>query len=103
LKEFQKNYYEKFGIEPDVFAAHAYDGMNMIIEAIQKAGLNRYLIRDVMTGIKSYQGITGEIILDGAFNDVGAIWMSKIKMASMNFFLLNLNIFRELSKKRKLR
>ena len=92
LKEFQKNYYEKFGIEPDVFAAHAYDGMNMIIEAIQKAGLNRYLIRDVMTGIKTYQGITGEIILDGAFNDVGAIWMSKIKNGEYEFFPSQLNI-----------
>jgi len=92
LKEFQKNYYEKFGIEPDVFAAHAYDGMNMIIEAIQKAGLNRYLIRDVMTGIKTYQGVTGEIILDAAFNDVGAIWMSKIKNGEYEFFPSQLNI-----------
>ena len=88
LKEFQKNYYERFGIEHDVFAAHAYDGMNLIIEAIQMAGLNRYLIRDVLTDLKTfqgYQGITGEIILDGAFNDVGAIWMAKIKNGEYEF------------------
>ena len=30
-------------MEPDVFAAHAYDGMNMIIKAIKSAGLNRVL------------------------------------------------------------
>ncbi len=28
-------------MEPDVFAAHAYDGMNMTINAIRKVGLNK--------------------------------------------------------------
>jgi branched-chain amino acid transport system substrate-binding protein len=79
LKAFQKNYKKRFGQEPDVFAAHAYDGMNMIINAIQKEGLNRYLIRDYLTGLKRYNGVTGEIILDGSWNDVGRIYMAEIK------------------------
>jgi branched-chain amino acid transport system substrate-binding protein len=79
LKAFQKNYKKRFGLEPDVFAAHAYDGMNMTIEAIQKVGLNRYLIRDYLTGLKRYNGVTGEIILDGSWNDVGRIYMAEIK------------------------
>ena len=81
LKAFQKNYKERFGQEPDVFAAHAYDGMNITIDAIQKAGLNRALIRDLLTDLKTfqgYQGITGEIILDAAWNDIGPIWMVEI-------------------------
>ncbi len=32
LKAFNQNYYKRFGQEPDVFAAHAYDGMNIIIK-----------------------------------------------------------------------
>ncbi|MEN8201029.1 MAG: ABC transporter substrate-binding protein [Bacteroidota bacterium] len=79
LKHFQKAYKERFGIEPDVFAAHAYDGMNMTIDAIYKVGLNRALIRDELTGLKSYQGVTGEILLDGSWNDVGRIFMAEIK------------------------
>lgn len=79
LKHFQKAYKERFGIEPDVFAAHAYDGMNMTIDAIDKVGLNRALIRDELTGLKSYQGVTGEILLDGSWNDVGRIFMAEIK------------------------
>ncbi len=38
LRAFKANYYKRFGQEPDVFAAHAYDGMNIIIESIEKAG-----------------------------------------------------------------
>lgn len=82
LKEFQTNYLKRFDLEPDVFAAHAYDGMNLIIEAIHKVGLNRVLIRDVLTDLRTfqgYQGVTGEIILDKTWNDVGGIWMVKIE------------------------
>jgi ABC-type branched-subunit amino acid transport system substrate-binding protein len=86
LKAFQKNYKKRFGQEPDVFAAHAYDGMNMTIDAIDKVGLNRYLIRDELTGLKTYNGITGEIIFDGSWNDVGRIFMAEIKDGEFNFY-----------------
>ena len=89
LKAFQENYQYKFGIKPDVFAAHAYDGMNIIIDAINIAGLNRYLIRDVITDLKTfqgYQGITGEIILDASWNDIGAIWMTEVRNGKFEFF-----------------
>ena len=82
LKAFQKNYFKRFGIKPDVFAVHAYDGMNMMIKAIRKVGLNRVLIRDVLTDLKTfqnYQGISGEIVLDESWNDVGNIWMAKVQ------------------------
>jgi ABC-type branched-subunit amino acid transport system substrate-binding protein len=79
LKQFQKDYKERFGIEPDVFAAHAYDGMNITIDAIRKVGLNKTLIRDELTDLKSYQGITGEILFDATWNDVGRIFMAEIK------------------------
>ena len=48
LKAFEKNYLKRFNQEPDVFAAHAYDGMNLLIDAIKKVGLNRVLIRDIL-------------------------------------------------------
>ncbi len=88
LKAFQKNYSKRFGMEPDVFAAHAFDGMNMIIKAIHKVGLNRVLIRDVLSDLKTfqgYQGITGEIILDGSWNDIGEIWMAKVKNGEFEY------------------
>lgn len=89
LKVFKKQYTERFGMEPDVFAAHAYDGMNIIIEAIRKAGLNRYLIRDLLTDMKTfqgYEGITGKLIMDGAYNDVGTIYMARLKDGDFEFY-----------------
>jgi ABC-type branched-subunit amino acid transport system substrate-binding protein len=88
LKAFQSNYSKRFGMEPDVFAAHAYDGMNIIIESVKKAGLNRVLIRDVLTDLKTfqnYQGITGKIIFDDTWNDIGDIWMAEVRQGRFEF------------------
>lgn len=89
LKEFQAEYTKRFGMEPNVFAAHAYDGMNLIIKAIQKVGLNRVLIRDVLTDLKTFQnypGVTGEIVFDSSWNDIGEIWMAEVQDGKFNFF-----------------
>jgi ABC-type branched-subunit amino acid transport system substrate-binding protein len=88
LKAFKTNYGKRFGLEPDVFAAHAYDGMNIIIGAIEKAGLNRALIRDVLTDLKTfqgYQGITGKIVFDDTWNDIGDIWMAQVRQGRFEF------------------
>ena len=82
LKAFQAAYRKRFNMEPDVFAVHAYDGMNIAIEAIEKAGLNRTLIRDLLTDMKTFQnyrGASGEIIFDASWNDIGQIFMVEIK------------------------
>ncbi len=88
LKKFQADYFDRFGIKPDVFAVHAYDGMNLIIKAIQKVGLNRVLIRDVLSDLKTFQnykGLSGTITLDGSWNDIGDIFMAKVKNGKFEF------------------
>ncbi len=90
LKEFQRKYKEKFGIESDVFAAHAYDGMNILIEAIKKAGLNRVLIRDIITDLKTfqgYQGVTGKMVFDKTWNNVRRLHIAKVKGGKFEFSL----------------
>jgi len=80
LKTFKANYIKRFGIEPDVFAAHAYDGMNILIAAVNKAGLNRALIRDVLTDLKTFQGykgVTGVVNFDATWNNVRPIFVAE--------------------------
>lgn len=81
LKKFQAAYRKRFSQEPDVFAAHSYDAINMIIEAIQKVGLNRVLIRDILTDLKTFQGwkgVTGVVNFDATFNNIRPIFMAKV-------------------------
>lgn len=88
LKAFRADYVKRFGMEPNVFAAHAYDAVNMIIAAIHKVGLNRALIRDILTDLKTFQGyrgVTGVVIFDGAFNNLRPIYMAKVNSGRFEF------------------
>lgn len=88
LKTFKSDYQKRFGMEPDVFAAHAYDGMNILIEAIQKVGLNRVLIRDILLDLKTfqgYQGVTGKLILDATWNNIRPVFMAEVINGKFKF------------------
>lgn len=77
--QFVEEYRQRFGSDPDLFAAHTYDGMKMVIESIEEAGLNRVRIRDELTSIDTYPGVTGDIILDTTWNDVGKVWLMEVE------------------------
>lgn len=88
LAAFRSNYRKRFGIEADVFAVHAYDGMNLIIESVKKAGLNRVLIRDVLTDLQTFQGYngaSGKIIFDATWNNIRPIYLAKITNGKFEF------------------
>jgi ABC-type branched-subunit amino acid transport system substrate-binding protein len=88
LKAFRVKYKERFGMEADVIAAHSYDGMVILIEAIQKAGLNRAKIRDLLTDNKTFQGydgVTGKIIFDQTWNNVRPIFTAKVNNGRFEF------------------
>ena len=88
LASFRLNYKKRFGMEPDVFAVHAYDGMNLIIKSIEKAGLNRVLIRDVLTDLKTfqgYEGASGKMVFDATWNNIRPIYLAKIINGKFEF------------------
>ena len=87
-KRFREDYIKRFAMEPDVFAVHSFDAANIAIEAIRKAGLNRVLIRDLLTDMKTfqdYQGASGTIVFDASWNDVGQIYMAEINNNDFTF------------------
>ena len=78
LEAFRKAYREKYDSEPETYAAHAYDGMNMLIWAIQVAGLNRAKIRDVLAyRTEPWPGVTGEIPFSSVLDDAGEVYLAK--------------------------
>ncbi len=86
LQEFNRHYHARFGEKAETLAAHAYDGMNLLIRAIRKAGLNRVRIRDELTGFKTFRGVTGTIAFDVTGNDIGPIWMAEVRNGEFHFF-----------------
>lgn len=49
------------GVEPNMFAAIAYDAISIMANTIEKAGTDRKAIRDELAKTKNYLGLTGKI------------------------------------------
>lgn len=86
LRAFGQRYRARFGEEPDAMAAHAYDGVTLIVGAVREAGLNRVLIRDALSGLEEYQGVTGRIPFDATLNDVGAVYLARLDGGAFHYF-----------------
>ena len=71
---FMETYKEEYGGEPtSVFYAHAYDGANMILNAVEKVAeqdddgtlhIGRKALNDAMFATSGFEGITGELNCD---------------------------------------
>lgn len=80
LEAFRERFHKKFGEEPETYAAHGYDGMNMLIWATQVGGLNRAKIRDLIAyRSKPWPGVTGDIPLSSTLDDLGDVYLAKFE------------------------
>ena len=78
LDAFRDAFQKRFTQAPETYASHAYDGMNMVLWAIQSAGLNRAKIRDLLAHRpKAWPGVTGDIPLSAVLDDMGEVFLAK--------------------------
>jgi branched-chain amino acid transport system substrate-binding protein len=75
---FREEFLRVYGNMPGAVAAYACDGMNLIIEAIINAGLDRDKIQKSMAKIH-YDGVTGTIQFDDKGNRKGKVRLVEIK------------------------
>lgn len=68
-KEFVKNFTEKYGHEPDNFAACAYDSAYLAAAAVKQAGTttDTKKVRDALASMKDFDGVCGKM----TFNESG--------------------------------
>ena len=75
---FCERFRQRFQEEPETYAAHAYDGMNMLLWSIQAAGLNRARIRDVIAfRTEPWKGVTGDILFSSVLDDIGEVYLAR--------------------------
>jgi len=80
-QEFRKKYQAEFKEEPDAYAAYAYDGMNILIAAIEKKGLNRGKIMDGLREYygKAYDGVGEREEFDYTLNNIAPLALAKVE------------------------
>jgi branched-chain amino acid transport system substrate-binding protein len=66
VRDFVARFRRQAGMEPSYVAAYAYDAARLVLDAIERAGLNRVRIRDELARGR-YRGLAGEFV----FNSLG--------------------------------
>jgi branched-chain amino acid transport system substrate-binding protein len=83
---FVARFEKRYGIKPDIYAGFSYDGAQMLIAAIKKAGPNRYRIRDVMAATDEYNGVTGHMRFDGRWDNIAPIVYAEYRQGRWHYF-----------------
>lgn len=78
---FDARYHEK----PDHFAALAYDAMQILLQSICRAGLNRGRIRDALTGVENYKGVTGEMVFDPNCKNISPLFLASVHHGAIEY------------------
>jgi branched-chain amino acid transport system substrate-binding protein len=60
-RKFVDAFKEKYGKEPDIFAAQGYDALNLVALAVNKGGFTAEAIRQVLSEVKDHPGVGGPI------------------------------------------
>ena len=93
VKAFVTAYQARFGTEPDIFAAHAYDATRLSLLVLGKA---KYLASDELRktihfDVTDFPGVTGEI----RFDDYGDVHHIPVMYIVKNGKVLNFDIYRK--------
>jgi branched-chain amino acid transport system substrate-binding protein len=83
--EFNTNFEAVYHEKPDQFAALAYDAMQVLLRGICQGGLNRGRIRDAITGIATYKGVTGDMVLDPNCKNVSPMFLATVKNGRIEY------------------
>src|SRR5580765_7961608 len=84
-REFNAQYEARYHEKPDHFAALAYDAMQILLNAICRAGLNRGRIRDVLAGTESYQGVTVDMVFDPNSKNISPLFLAHVHDGKIDY------------------
>jgi branched-chain amino acid transport system substrate-binding protein len=83
--DFQQRYAARFARKPDQFAALAYDAMNILLESICRAGLNRGRIQDALDQVYKYDGVTGPMVFDPNNKNVAPMYLGTVHNGAITY------------------
>jgi branched-chain amino acid transport system substrate-binding protein len=91
-RDFQRRFREKFNDEPEAYAAYAYDGMTMLLGAIEKAGLNRGRIMDALREyqLQGYDGVSGRAQFDRTLNNIAPVSLARVERGKFVYWTAQL-------------
>jgi branched-chain amino acid transport system substrate-binding protein len=84
-KDFNTSFESAYQAKADHFAALAYDAMQVLLNSICQAGLNRARIRDALTAVEKYDGVTGKMIFDPNCKNIAPMYLATVKNGRIEY------------------
>jgi len=82
---FNHRFEDRFKEKPEQFASLAYDAMNVLLDSICKAGLNRARIQDALGNVGQYDGVTGHMIFDPNLKNVAPMYLGTVHNGAITY------------------
>lgn len=82
---FRRRFQKRYAIEPDIYAGYGYDAAQLLIDAINKAGPNKYRVHDQLTALDEYRGVTGYMRFDGRWDNIAPVVTAQCKQGRWEF------------------
>ena len=80
IQEFVSSYREKFDVEPDLFTGLAYDSVQIVKEAIERAGsTDPVAVNEEIAKTENFEGVTGTFSFDENHNPVKSVSIIEIQ------------------------
>jgi ABC-type branched-subunit amino acid transport system substrate-binding protein len=76
--DFNMRFEDRFHEKPEQFASMAYDTMNLLLDSICKAGLNRARIHDALANVEEYDGVTGQMLFDPNLKNTAPLYLGTV-------------------------
>jgi len=83
--DFKRRFEDRFHEKPEQFASMAYDTMNMLLDSICKAGLNRARIHDALADIEQYDGVTGQMVFDPNQKNTAPLFLGTVHNGAITY------------------
>ncbi len=77
--EFTRRFEDRYHQTPEHFASLAYDAVQALLKSICRAGLNRGRIRDALTGMTQYAGVTGDMEFDPNCKNISPLFLGTVR------------------------
>jgi len=89
--DFNRRFEALFHEPPEQFAALAYDAMNILLDSICKAGLNRARIHDALADLEQYDGVTGHMVFDPNQKNVAPMFLGTVHNGAITYRPASMN------------
>ena len=78
-RRFLQSYQQAFGQNPDSFAAHGFDGLMLIAQALKSSNGTGPSLREALARITEYQGVTGKGGFDPTGNETRSVQLARVQ------------------------